>query len=217
MELEGSPRCARSETHHLPLSKSLAAFLQEGGTKKLTFNDLLRDTQGRGLYLLILLLSLPFISPIPLPGVSILLGLVIAVLAIRLAFELPPQLPTFIGKREISRNWMRATIRAALKSLQLLERVAKPRYSGWLDWRIARFGNALLLVAMGLLLALPLPPVIPFSNSLPCWAIIIVVLAIMERDGILIWMGYLMGIVAMIYLAFFPGLLAAGVHRLFDM
>jgi hypothetical protein len=80
----------------------------------------------------------------------------------------------------------------------------------------ARFTNAMLLALMGILLALPFPPVLPFSHSLPCWSIIIIALAVMERDGILIWFGYVVGLGTFIYMVFFTSLVAIGIHRIFD-
>ena len=53
-----------------PLSKCLSDLLQDsGGGAALTVNEVIVRTGGRGAYLLIMLLSLPFISPIPLIGV----------------------------------------------------------------------------------------------------------------------------------------------------
>ena len=199
---------------HKPLSEDLAALLAESRTHTVTLNELMERTQGRGLYLVMILLSIPFITPIPLPGLSTVFGLVIAMLAVRLALRLPPRLPRWIGAREISRKRMSSIVQSSSKFIRFLEKLAKPRRSAWLEWRTFRFGNALLLVLMGLLLALPLPPVLPFSNSLPSWAVIVIALSIMESDGILILAGYAVAIGTLVYMVFFTGVVAAGLHRM---
>src|SRR5690242_2346107 len=94
--------------HHLPLSASLEEILEhkEAG-ERLTLNFLLERTEGRGLYLVMVLLSLPFIVPVPLPGASVILGVVILVLALRLMVELPPHIPKFIGDRSLPQAKMK--------------------------------------------------------------------------------------------------------------
>jgi len=198
------------------LSSSLRAILGHSEETSVTLNDLLNQTGGRGLYLVMILLCLPFITPIPLPGFSNVVGPVISLLAIRLAFRLPPHLPRFIGAREISRRRLHSFIAASAKFIQVLEGLARPRFSRWLDWQAIRFSNALILALMGLLLALPIPPVLPFTNSLPCWAIIIMALAIMEADGVLILLGYAIGLGTLIYLFFFAGIIVAGIGHIFN-
>src|SRR5450759_789945 len=60
-----------------PLSQSLAEILREDSAAGLTLNRLLERTQGRGLFLVIILLCLPFIVPVSLPGLSTLMGSII--------------------------------------------------------------------------------------------------------------------------------------------
>jgi len=199
------------------LSESLNSLLEESATESVTLNELMGKTRGRGLYIVLILLSLPFITPIPLPGLSTVLGLTMAALAARLALGLPPRLPKFIGARKISRKRLRAMVGASARILRAIDQLAKPRHSGWLEWRTARLGNAMLLVLMGLFLAFPHPPVIPFSNSLPSWAVILLALAIMQRDGILVWVAYAVAVGTSIYLISFSVLAAAGMHHIFDL
>lgn len=215
-DVPSDPAFAAPELHKRErLSSSLRGMLGNSQTTSLTLDGLMEQTEGRGLYLVMILLSLPFLTPIPLPGFSNVVGPVISLLAFRLAFRLPPRLPKCIGTRQISRHRLHAFIAAGAWILQKLERLARPRFSGWLEWRAIRFFNALLLVLMGLLLALPIPPVLPFTNSLPCWAIIITALAMMEADGVLIFLGYAIGLGTLIYLTLFAGVVLAGIGHLF--
>ena len=55
---------------HEPLSQKLAQILETNSARgHLTINYLLERTEGRGLYLVVMLLSLPFIVPVSIPGV----------------------------------------------------------------------------------------------------------------------------------------------------
>jgi len=204
---ENSPR-------RQPLSENLVTILAESDSNSLTLNDLMDQTQGRGLYMMIIFLSIPFITPIPLPGLSMVLGFLIALLAIRLAFGLPPHLPSFLGNRQLSRHRMHRIVASSAKILGFLERLSKPRHSEWMQWRLTRAVNASTVVAMGALLALPLPPIIPFTNMLPGITIILFALAMMERDGVLIWIGYALAVGTLVYFLGFASFVVAGIQRM---
>ena len=58
----------------VPLSDQLTALFQSGQEEDLTLNQLLSRTADRGPYGLIILLCLPFMAPVALPGVSNVFG-----------------------------------------------------------------------------------------------------------------------------------------------
>jgi hypothetical protein len=70
-----------------------------------------------------------------------------------------------------------------------LEGVVRPRltflHAGPGMARLVGLGVALA----GLGLMLPLP--IPFSNALPAWAVVLLALGLMERDGLFLLLGHL--------------------------
>src|SRR5262245_58266282 len=173
---------------HEPLSQSLERFLSgRNPTAEVTLNELLERTEGRGIYLLIVVLSLPFVIPVSIPGFSTVFGAVIIILAMRMALSLPPHLPKSLGQRSLTPTTQRRLLNGSLKLLRFIEKGVRPRKTQWLTWRAARMANALLMTFMAMLLALPIPPVIPFTNSFPSYAIILVAVSMMEEDGVLIW------------------------------
>jgi hypothetical protein len=201
---------------HQSLSRALSEMVAHGGSETIRIGALVEGTEERGFYLLMILFSLPFVLPIPLPALSNVFGVAVMLISFRLAWRLPPRLPSFWAKREIPRERIEAFLRKTGTFLQVIEKLVKPRAENWMTWPPARFANVMLLALMGFLLAIPLPPVLPFSHSLPCWSIIIIALAVMERDGVLIWFGYVLGLGTFIYMVFFTSLVAIGIHRLFD-
>ena len=177
------------------LRRILAAEPPPGG---LTVNTLLTWTQGRGLFLLIVLLCLPFLAPASLPGLSTPLGLVIALLALRWGIGLPPRLPRWVGERALPPQFNRV-LNGAVRVLEWIERwLVRPRRTAWMSWRAARLINSAALAVLGLYLALPLA--IPFTNFLPAYGILFLSLALMEEDGLLVWVGYGVGLASLIYL-----------------
>lgn len=177
---------------HEPLSDALAALLEQSKQgAPLTLNLILERTAGRGIHLVIIVLTLPFLLPTPFFGLSSILGTVIGILAVRLGLGLPPRLPKRFADRPLPARFEEMIVVKSVKLLRRLERWVKPRKDKWLDRPPVRLLNGGLMAALSLLLALPLPPVIPFTNTVPAYGIILISLSVMEEDGVLIWFGYL--------------------------
>ena len=186
---------------HAPLSQKLAETLAaHGGGDGVTLNELLEKTEGRGFYLVVILLALPFIVPVSIPGVSTVLGLSITVLAVRLAFGHEPRLPRFLGERRLSPAFQQNVLGGSIRFLKGVEKLVRPRRTRWMATRPARMGNALLLALLGLLLAAPFPPLPPLTNALPCYSIILLAASMMEEDGVTIWIAYAVSLGTIIYL-----------------
>jgi hypothetical protein len=188
---------------HEPLSRSLERLA--AGADVRTLNDLVVRTEGRGIFLVIILLCLPFATPVPLPGLSNVIGLVLVVVAVRLFLRRPSRLPNFLGAREWPAPRMAKVIRGSTRLLRALERFVKPRHTAWIAQPWAIRLNASVLCFFALLLALPIPPVIPLSNSLPAYAIILLSASMMEEDGATIWFAYAAGALTVIYFGLFTG------------
>jgi hypothetical protein len=187
---------------HEPLSQSLQKLLtSKDQVSGVTLNELLERTEGRGIYLVMVVLSLPFVIPVSIPGFSTVFGAGIIILAMRMALGLPPHLPKSFGQRSLSPTAQKRLLTGGVKLLRFIEKGVRPRKTQWLTWRAARAANALLITFLAVLLALPIPPVIPFTNSFPSYAIIFIAISMMEEDGVLIWAGYVMSLVAVVYLA----------------
>ncbi len=185
---------------HQPLSENLVEVLTHSATAApVTPNFLLVRTEGRGLYLVIVLLGLPFLTPVPI-GLSLPFGLIIAALSFRLLPRQASLLPRWLGEREIPPRVRQLILGGGVRSLRWIEKWIRPRRSAWMRWAAVRSTHAGLLIFMALVLALPLP--IPLTNTLPALAIILISLSMMEEDGVAIFLGYLMTLVTVAYFIF---------------
>jgi tellurite resistance protein TerC len=182
---------------HEPLSENLLAVLSaERPPGGLTLNRVLFWTEGRGIFLLVVLLCFPFLAG-SIPGTSTILGTAILLLALQLAFRLRPQLPGWLGERPLPPGFDKV-LAGSVKVLRFLERwLVRPRRSKWLNWPPVRCFNALVLGLMAFCLALPLA--IPLTNMLPAYAILLVALSMMEADGAMIWAGYAVSVGTLVY------------------
>lgn len=195
------PRPYRLLSVHEPLSQKLAQILESNGSSEgITLNELLERTEGRGYYLVLILLALPFIVPLALPGLSTILGLAVTVLALRMAFGRTPRLPKFMGNRRLSVAFQKHLLGGGVRFLRIVEKLVKPRRTPWMTTRPARFGNSLLLALLGLMLAAPFPPVPPLTNTLPSYSIILLAASMMEEDGVTIWFAYALSLGTIVYL-----------------
>lgn len=204
---------------HEPLSQSVARVVAgDAASESLTANQLIERTQGRGFYLVFVLLSLPFVAWVSVPGMSTVFGPTIGFLALRLAFGKTPHLPARFGDRELPPKVRRAILGGGLRFLRFLEKGVRPRRTVWMTWPIARMGNALVIVFMAFLLALPLPSP-PFfgSNAVPSYAIILLALSMMEEDGVMIWVSYVASVMACGYFVLLGGLIAKHLASWLDL
>ncbi len=178
-----------NDGHHRPLSADLRHILaEELAAAPLTLNGLMERTEGRGAYLVIIVLCIPFIQPVPLPGISTVLGLAIILMAVALTRGRAPRLPKFIGDRAFPPGFSTRLLGGGVRFLVLLERWVKPRGDRWVSWPGFRVFNCGLIVFLSCLLALPLP--IPFTNQVPAICIALIALSMMEEDGVLVFYAY---------------------------
>lgn len=183
-----------------PLSEEVLEVFQEGGTANLTLNELLARTRERGPCGLIVLLCLPFLAPVAVPGTSNVFGLVIIHLAWRLLHGRPAHLPRRWGDRGIQGKVLSKVVRTSVRVLAFVERWTCERGPLWFQSERARRLNAVVLIYGGLLLAAPIPPLIPMSNFAPAIGILLVAASMMERDGWMILAGYVATLAATAYI-----------------
>ena len=194
---------------HAPLSQRLEEVLDAGAAaERLTANLLLERTEGRGLFLLMVLLSLPFAAWISPPGLSTVFGSITLILALQLAWDRPACLPRSIGNRPLHPKLLKIIRGSGLRVLRWFERFVRPRRTGWMTWRAVRVANALLVAWNAFLLALPLPaPPFYGSNAVPSYGVILLALAMMEEDGVFIWFAYAASLGVLVYFALWTELI----------
>ena len=190
-------------------SQELRQLEQEFCARPARISEILAATQGRGFNLLLLLIGLPFVTPIPLPGLAGPFGLVVALIGARLAIGQRPWLPNKILQHELPARFISRLLGAVSRIVCWFELMLRPRlnflHERWIYQRIA--GTLILL--SGLFLLLPLP--IPLANGLPALTVVLLAAGAMEKDGLFFLVGCAM---FMLTVAFFLLLAFAGVHLL---
>jgi hypothetical protein len=159
--------------------RALAAQCQESEVTLGEVTDLLR---GRALHLLLVVLSLPFCIPVPIPGLSTPFGVVILLLGLRLVFRSSDGLPEGVRNRRVPGRVFAGVLRSVAGALAVLETLMAPRFSWLIDHVAGRRTAGVLIFVCGVLLLLPLP--VPFSNFFPAFTVVLLSCAMVERDGL---------------------------------
>jgi hypothetical protein len=194
------------------LSDDLRAILDRAGGKALSLRQIVGILHGRGIDVVIIILVLPFCQPIPLPGLSTPFGLALMLVGLRIALRQKPWLPEWMLRREISNETLTKIVNGAVAVAKRLEKLIHPRMRFMKHWWSFNAVNGLAIVSSSFLLMLPLP--IPFSNTIPAWSILLLALGMMEEDGAVITLGYMMAGAAWTYLAALWLVGEAGLQRL---
>jgi hypothetical protein len=73
-------------------------------------------------------------------------------------------------------------------------------------------GLGIVIASLGLMLPLP----IPFSNNIPAWAVVLLAIGMMEKDGLLVLLGHLTAIATWIFIGLASVFAIGGFQRLLD-
>lgn len=180
----------------------------------LTLHDIVEAVGPDSLMLLTIFLSLIFLVPVSIPGVSTAFGLAIVLIGLTRTFQRKPWLPQRIARRRLAAAPLRAGLQRATVWLHRIDRLSRPHRWPWLSSHgPATLCNNLALVFAGLLLMMPFG-LIPFSNTLPALAVIFLSAGMMQRDGLALLLGYAAVCLTLLYFAF---LITAGGATLMEV
>jgi hypothetical protein len=186
-----------------PLDKPVSAVLSEiicmMPAEGLTLQTLLEWLGERGLLIFCMVLTIPFLLPVSIPGTSTPFGLLIALNALGLAMHKPPWLPNRLMNRHIATHQLVPLLAKGVQLFARLERLIRPRLLPLTHGATIGRLNVMLLGFSGLLLTAPLP--LPFSNTLPAYGVLLLAMGSLERDGYAVLAGYVMVLLTLGYFA----------------
>ncbi len=169
-------------------SQILLALASQPG-ERLTVREIMAVLQDRAFALLIVLLGLPNCLPMP-PPIPLVCGLLLALVAVQIVFgREAPWLPRQLMNRSMARTDVERAVGRAIPVFRRLERISRPRMT-FLDTPIAMrlMGAVILVLSVGLLFAPPFVGQIPLGL-----AVCLVGLGLVERDGLVVVGGLLIG------------------------
>ncbi|MDQ5858694.1 MAG: exopolysaccharide biosynthesis protein [Acidobacteriota bacterium] len=200
------------------LSRALSGAASSLTGETTSVRELLALIGEQGMLMLCIFLTIPFLVPVSIPGVSTVFGLLVILIGVGVATNRVPWLPNRLIDRRFPTGKLCPALEQGAKILQRLERFLHPRWEVLTrSTAMNRFNGAMIVLA-GLLLMAPFG-LIPFSNTLPALAALFLAAGMLERDGLFVFVGYLWIVATIVYFGvLIAGAVAAGVglHRVFN-
>lgn len=160
--------------------------------ERVSITDLMRAMEARAVAALILFFSLPNALP-AIPGTSAVLGLPLLYLCGQMMLGKLPWLPAIVADRSMTREDFRNLVRRVSPLLARAERLLVPRLLFITGARGEQVIGAFCLL-LAVVLALP----IPLGNMLPAIAISMMALGVLERDGLWVIGGAVVGALSLV-------------------
>ena len=173
------------------LADILRRIAADDSWERVSIADLLRLMGPRARAALIFLFAFPNMLPAP-PGLSAVLGLPLLYLTAQTMLGRVPWLPRVVASRDMPRAAFAALAERILPLLERAERMLRPRWSPLTKGRAERAVGAFAL-ALAVVVTLP----IPLGNMLPAFAICLLALGLLERDGLWVLIGVAVGTLAL--------------------
>ncbi|MER3432608.1 MAG: exopolysaccharide biosynthesis protein [Leptolyngbya sp. ERB_1_1] len=171
---------------HLRFSQDIESLLKRLSEEPLTIASILAETSERGFCLVIALLVIPFLFPVP-PGLTGVPGTGCVLLGMQMALgKRSPWLPKKVAQFQFPTAFARELLKNIRRVTRVLEKITRPRLSRIAsNPRIWQF-NGLCITWLAILLIAPIPLINPF----PTIGILLLVVAMLESDGLLMCVAY---------------------------
>jgi len=176
------------------LSELLAEHARTVSSERVSLAEIADFLGTRSIGAWLLILALPMVLPVPAPGISVLFGVPLMMISAQLALgRRRVWLPAVILRQSMARADYVPLVARMRPAMERFERLVRPR-ALWLanDWMKIPIGLICLVLAMIITLPIPLGHVAPGS------AICLLALGLMERDGVVIGIGFVAAVLALV-------------------
>jgi hypothetical protein len=164
----------------------------------LTIKAFLEGLESRSYAFAVAALNLPNCIPTGIPWMSTLTGVPMFLLVMQYFLGRPvPRLPNFIARRGLSRGRLQDSLARIRRHVERLESAIHPRRAWWVTGLRRR---CLQITWMLLIVLLALP--VPFDNLIPAWAIMFFRHALIEGDGVMAILGWLVALFTLAWTIF---------------
>ncbi|HUH86464.1 MAG TPA: exopolysaccharide biosynthesis protein [Pusillimonas sp.] len=180
-----------------PLGETLTRAIDGITGETVTLRNLMIAIGEQGLLVLCAIATLPFLIPVSIPGVSTVFGAAIVLLGISITVNRLPWLPKRILDRPLETAKLLPALRKGVSIVSRLDAWVSPRAPLLTAGAMARF-NGVVLVFAALLLMAPFG-LVPFSNTAPAIAILLLTMGMLQRDGLFVVLGYIATVLTVVY------------------
>ena len=176
----------------------------------ITLEQVLAILDKESYLLSIIILTLPLLVPVSIPGIGTAFGSVIILIVLGIIRDRPLWLPKSLKEKTLCSERLKTSLHKGIRWLHVIDKVSKPRFLWLSQHRNVRYLNSIMIILSAILLLAPFP-FIPFSNTLPALAILFLAIGMLQRDGGCIAIGYVSNVITIVY---FMGLITLGTNVL---
>ena len=176
------------ENTDLAISDRLDRLAAEAQGEVVSLNWVMAQLHERAFGLFLLILALPCCIPF-LYGIPQVVALPLMFVSAQILFgRQTPWLPTKLSERTVSTSSLASLSKRAGPWLRRIEAVSRPRLGALTRPPLDRvIGIALVLFSASILVPLP------GTNTVPGFAVVLVAMGLLQRDGLIVILGTLIG------------------------
>ncbi len=182
------------------LAGALSRAISQIQTSTISLRRLLPLVGEHGLLFFCALLTIPFLIPVSIPGVSTVFGAGILLVAVGITLNRLPWLPDRILDKELDAGRLKSILTRGIAVVARVETFIRPRLAAFTAGPVMARINGLAIIFGAILLMAPLG-LVPFSNTLPAFAILLLAVGMSQRDGLVVLGGYAMLVATVVYFA----------------
>lgn len=198
------PNITGPAPEEIAISDRLEQLVVEAGGQPVSLSWVMAQLHERAFGLFLLFLALPCCIPF-LYGIPQIVALPMMFVSVQILLgRRVPWLPARLGARQVTPDNLAELARRAGPWLRRIEAVSRPRLTAL----TRRPADQLLGLALVLFSASILVP-LPGTNTVPGFAVVIVAMGLLERDGVLVGLGTLLGLAWIATLVFAGATLAS--------
>lgn len=185
--------------HKLLDTQAASKTLEKLGLKpkdgSTSISELLADFHENGIVLAMIFFALPVAIPLPYPpGFTTVMGTPLIVLAIQLLLGYQKvRLPAKINNYQLRNSVLIMISSKVVPWLKKIEKYIRPRWSFAKSVYCEQFVGFMSLIC-AISIAIPLP----LTNAVPALGIVVMALGLLNRDGLVVVMGFVVSIVGLV-------------------
>lgn len=181
-----------------PLRQILEFISSLALDKTIPLVSIINILREQGAFCLLFFLTLPFLTPLQIPGLSTPFGILMSIIAFRKIFHPKIWIPKFLLNKTISSQELKKILKIAFKIESFFSKFFKPRFNYFFSNSYIKKFNFFVIAISSVILALPLP----FSNLFFAWIILFLSLGHLMNDGLAIIFGDSLFIIFSLFVIF---------------